>query len=92
MNQAIKETNANLYPQGLAIGYCRCSTALQATEGYSLEAQEGAINDFCARNGYELLETYTEQESGRKSDRDIVKKVVNLCTSKKATLIIARLD
>ena len=92
MIQANKETIVNTYPKGLAIGYCRVSTALQETEGYSMEAQEGMIKEYARRNGYELLDTYCEQESGRKSDRDIVNKVVNLCSSKKATLIIARLD
>ena len=92
MIQANKETSVNAYPKRLAIGYCRVSTALQETEGYSMEAQEGMIKEYARRNGYELLDTYCEQESGRKSDRDIVNKVVNLCSSKKATLIIARLD
>ena len=80
------------YKNGLAIGYCRVSTALQEAEGYSLEAQEKAIKEYCAYNGYELLETYSEQESGRKSDRAIVNKVLSLCNSKNATLVIARLD
>ena len=88
----MKEALETRYPKGLAIGYCRVSTALQEAEGYSLEAQEKAIQEYCANNGYELEQTFTEQESGRKSDRAIVNKVINLSHSKKATLIIARLD
>ena len=88
----MKEALETTYPQGLAIGYARVSTALQEAEGYSLEAQEKAIEEYCANNGYELEQIFTEQESGRKSDREIVNKVINLTHSKKATLVIARLD
>ena len=80
------------YTNGAAIGYCRVSTALQEAEGYSLEAQQEAITKYCADNGYQLLETYTEQASGRNNDREVVNKVLKRTKSTKSTLIIARLD
>ena len=75
-----------------AIGLARVSTALQQEEGYSLEAQGKAIKEYCAKAGYELLDTYYEQASGRKQDREVVNEVLNRCRSTKSTLIIARLD
>jgi DNA invertase Pin-like site-specific DNA recombinase len=75
-----------------AIGLMRVSTALQEAEGYSLEAQQKEIERYCANNGYELLDTYSEQASGRKQDREVVNEVLKRCRSTKSTLIIARLD
>ena len=75
-----------------AIGLARVSTALQQEEGYSLEAQGKDIKEYCAKAGYELLDTYYEQASGRKQDREVVNEVLNRCRSTKSTLIIARLD
>ena len=75
-----------------AIGLMRVSTALQEAEGYSLEAQKKAIEEYCAKTGYELLDTYSEQASGRKQDREVVNEVLKRCRSTKSTLIIARLD
>lgn len=75
-----------------AIGLMRVSTAMQEAEGYSLEAQQKDIERYCANNGYELLDTYSEQASGRKKDREVVNKVIKRCRSTKSTLLIARLD
>lgn len=75
-----------------AIGYARVSTALQGKEGYSLEAQEEAIKKYCTEQGIELLDVYTEVESGRRNNREVVNKVLNLCKLKSAKLIISRLD
>ncbi|MDB2448602.1 recombinase family protein [Gammaproteobacteria bacterium] len=70
----------------------RVSTVLQEAEGYSLEGQKKAIEEYCAKTGYELLDTYSEQASGRKKDREVVNEVLKRCRSTKSTLIIARLD
>ena len=75
-----------------AIGYSRVSTALQEAEGYSLQAQQQAIEEYCAREGYELIESFSEVESGTKSTRAVVNKVVNLCELTNAKMVVARLD
>ena len=41
-------------------GYCRVSTDDQAESGHSLDAQRRAIEEFCARKGWELVEIYTD--------------------------------
>ena len=43
-----------------AIGYVRVSTADQATEGVSIDAQTARIRAWCDANGYALAETFTD--------------------------------
>lgn len=52
-------------PQRLAIGYARVSTTKQADDGVSLEAQQAAIEDYCARNGLRLTTVHVESASGK---------------------------
>lgn len=54
-----------------AIGYIRVSTAGQAEEGISLEAQKAKINAWCIANDYELLEVFIDAGiSGKSVNRD----------------------
>ena len=41
--------------QRRAVGYVRVSTDMQATEGMSLEAQQSAIEGYCALHGIKLV-------------------------------------
>ncbi|MCH8995322.1 MAG: recombinase family protein [Chloroflexi bacterium] len=43
-----------------AVGYVRCSTSEQATEGYGLDAQRQAIEAYCRAQGWELCEVYSD--------------------------------
>jgi site-specific DNA recombinase len=53
-----------------AAGYIRVSTAAQATDGLSLEAQEDRIRERIAAKGWELADIYADKGvSGRKTDR-----------------------
>jgi len=52
-----------------AIGYVRVSTAEQANEGVSMEAQRAKIQAWCDANGYELAAVYTDAGiSGKRAD------------------------
>jgi DNA invertase Pin-like site-specific DNA recombinase len=75
-----------------AIGYARVSTTLQEAEGYSLEAQQQAIEQYCAQEGYHLIESFNEVESGTNSTRTVVNKVLKLCEITNAKMVVARLD
>lgn len=44
-----------------AIGYVRVSTEQQAKEGLSLEAQRNSILEWCAYNGYQLINIYCDE-------------------------------
>jgi DNA invertase Pin-like site-specific DNA recombinase len=74
------------------IGYQRVSTSKQGESGLGLEAQQAAIATFCRSNGYELVESFTEVESGRKADRPVLRRAIARTKAVRGLLVIARLD
>jgi len=52
-----------------AIAYIRVSTRKQGRSGLGQEAQVSAIKSFCKANELELIDTYSDIESGKNSDR-----------------------
>lgn len=54
-----------------AVGYVRVSTEDQAREGYSLDAQEASIRDYCKARGWPLVRVYRD---GGKSAYQSVKR------------------
>lgn len=75
-----------------AYGYSRVSTKKQEQHGYSLEAQKEQIENYCKRNGYELIGFEAEAESGAKADRPLLEEALNICQLADATLIVAKID
>lgn len=75
-----------------AIAYYRVSTARQGQSGLGLEAQRAAVEALCKSRGYQLIESYQENESGRHNDRPEIAKAIARCKTSGATLLIARLD
>src|SRR5439155_209675 len=51
-----------------AVGYVRVSTAEQAAEGYSLPAQQTAIEAYCKAQNWELVEVHPDAGRSGKSD------------------------
>jgi DNA invertase Pin-like site-specific DNA recombinase len=51
-----------------AIAYIRVSTTRQGRSGLGLEAQQAAISAYAAQDGFELLQVYTEVQTGAGSD------------------------
>ena len=47
-----------------AVGYVRVSTGKQGRSGLGLEAQQTALAKFAEAEGFALVETFTETESG----------------------------
>jgi DNA invertase Pin-like site-specific DNA recombinase len=72
------------------VAYYRVSTQRQGQSGLGLEAQKTAVLAHVA--GREIIEEYTEVESGKKADRPELRKAIALARKHKATLIIAKLD
>lgn len=72
------------------ITYYRVSTQRQGQSGLGLEAQRSAVQGFLA--GKEIIAEFTEVESGRKNDRPQLTKALALAKSRKAILVIAKLD
>ena len=51
-----------------AIAYTRVSTASQGRSGLGLEAQQAALARFAEAEGFDLIETFTEVETGKGAD------------------------
>ena len=74
------------------VSYIRVSTARQGQSGLGLEAQRAAVEQFCASNSCEVVAEFREVESGRKSDRPVLRQALACAKAKRATLLIAKLD
>jgi len=77
---------------GNFIAYYRVSTDRQGRSGLGLEAQEKAVMDFLNGGDWQLEASFTEVESGKRSDRPELAKALAACKRHKATLVIAKLD
>jgi len=61
-----------------AVGYKRVSTADQATEGHSLDAQHDAIIRFASQRGWKLVRIYEDSGiSGTRSDRPALEQLLD---------------
>jgi len=73
------------------VAYFRVSTDRQGRSGLGLEAQQAAVREFVRGRG-ELVEEYTEVETGKRADRPQLAKALAHSRRQKATLVIAKLD
>jgi DNA invertase Pin-like site-specific DNA recombinase len=74
-----------------AIAYYRVSTAQQGLSGLGLEAQQASVSAFCDSR-YEIIESYTDIESGKRANRPQLNLALEACKKYKAKLVIAKLD
>jgi DNA invertase Pin-like site-specific DNA recombinase len=74
------------------VAYYRVSTQRQGRSGLGLEAQQEAVRALVDRNGGRLLEEITEVESGKRSDRQELRRAIRRAKVSGARLIIAKLD
>lgn len=79
-----------------AIAYIRVSTVRQGKSGLGLEAQQQALARFAQAEGYELVQTYTEVETGKGADaldrRPQLAAALQAAKKRKAPIIVAKLD
>ena len=79
-----------------AIAYTRVSTASQGRSGLGLEAQQAALARFAEAEGYDLIETFAEVETGKGAMRSTVGRSwrprSKLARQHKAPIIVAKLD
>lgn len=73
------------------VAYYRVSTAKQGRSGLGIDVQRDTVLRFI-NGGAELVEEYTEVESGRKSDRPALANALRHCRATGATLIVSKLD
>jgi DNA invertase Pin-like site-specific DNA recombinase len=79
-----------------AIAYVRVSTAQQGKSGLGLEAQQAALARFAEAEGYDLIQTFEEVETGKGSDalerRPQLSAALKAARAHKAPIIVAKLD
>jgi DNA invertase Pin-like site-specific DNA recombinase len=79
-----------------AIGYVRVSTQRQGKSGLGLEAQQAALARFAQAEGYKLVETFTEVETGKGADaldrRPQLSAAIRTAKKHKAPVLVAKLD
>lgn len=76
-----------------AIGYVRVSTAGQAVDGISLEAQEARLQAWCTLQGHDLVEVHREILSGGRADnRPALSACLNQACKEKAVLAVYSLS
>src|SRR5262245_55446997 len=78
-----------------AIAYTRVSTASQGRSGLGLEAQQAALARFAEAEGYDLIQTFEEVETGKGSDaldrRPQLNAALTLARKHDAPIIVAKL-
>jgi DNA invertase Pin-like site-specific DNA recombinase len=80
----------------VAIAYVRVSTDRQGRSGLGLEAQQAALARFAEAEGYKLLHTFREVETGKGADaierRPQLAAALKAAKKDKAPIIVAKLD
>lgn len=74
------------------ITYFRVSTERQGRSGLGLAAQEAAVAAYVESKGGEVLETFTEVESGKRDDRPQLAAAFEYADLTGATVVFAKLD
>jgi DNA invertase Pin-like site-specific DNA recombinase len=78
--------------RGRFFSYLRVSTDKQGANGYGVDAQRKAINDYLNGGSWELLGEYVEVETGKRADRPKLAEALAACRKHRAKLVIAKLD
>ena len=75
-----------------AVGYIRVSTEMQATEGLSLEAQQAAIERYCATQGLRLVRLCQDVLSGAKDQRPGLQEALDCLQRQADVLVVLKFD
>jgi len=77
-----------------ALSYIRVSTQKQGRSGLGLEAQQAAIERFCAAEGFKVTQAFSETISGKKDDdkRPALAEALALAKKQGLPIIVAKLD
>ena len=78
--------------EGKFVSYVRVSTKRQGDSGLGLSAQRESIDTYLNGGNWELIEEFTEVESGKVDSRPQLLAALDLCDKTGATLIVAKLD
>jgi DNA invertase Pin-like site-specific DNA recombinase len=83
-------------PMKAAIAYIRVSTTRQGKSGLGPEAQQAALARFAQAEGYHLIQTFEEVETGKGADaldrRPQLSAALKVAKQHKAPILVAKLD
>ena len=74
------------------VAYLRVSTQMQGDSGLGLKAQEITINNWVNDKGGILVHSFTEIESGKKTNRIQLEKAIKRAKEINACLVVSKLD
>jgi len=77
---------------GKFVAYYRVSTDRQGQSGLGLEAQKAAVADRLNGGSWQIVQEFTETESGKRAARPQLDAALAACKKHKAKLIVAKLD
>jgi site-specific DNA recombinase len=84
-------TNTNGHTSKQAVLYARVSTEEQARSGYSLAQQLEALQEYAAREGYEVLDEVTDPgQSGASFERPGMDRVRDLVAAGGVSVVLAQ--
>lgn len=85
---------SEVVPVTKCVVYARVSTAEQRDEGYSIPAQQKAVNDYCARKGLQIVREFQEAESASRTGRTQFGKMLELLQADSSikTVVVHKID
>jgi DNA invertase Pin-like site-specific DNA recombinase len=81
-----------LVSHGGFIAYYRVSTGKQGKSGLGIEAQRQAVASYLNGGNWRIIRSFTEIESGKRSDRPELDKALAAARAHRVPLIVARVD
>ena len=77
---------------GKFIAYYRVSTGRQGKCGIGLEAQREAVKTYLNGGDWQIVDEYTEVESGKNADRPALEKALGAARLHRASLVVSKVD
>lgn len=74
------------------VAYYRVSTEGQGRSGLGLDAQRAAVETLCTSRGWQIVEAFTEVESGKRADRPQLTGALHHAKVTGSVLVVAKLD
>lgn len=77
---------------GKFVRYYRVSTGRQGKSGLGLDAQRAAVGTYLNGGDWQIVDEFTEVESGKKSDRPALDKALASARLHRASLVVSKVD
>jgi DNA invertase Pin-like site-specific DNA recombinase len=77
---------------GKFVCYYRVSTARQGKSGLGLDAQRAAVATYLNGGNWQIVEEFTEIESGKNADRPALDKALAAARLHRAALVVSKMD